>query len=245
MINEDDAKNPEGFNMLKMLAEEGDLEAQTSLVFMYFTGDGVNQNLDKSLGWCERILKNPEGEGQNLNAIHSTMGEIYMKQKKYDDALIKFTLAYENETALKEGNQHLKDICQFNIAGIYWDQDINLDQCFGIYKSIVERKFPKVSNINSIDAHRMLSYCYLKGRGTVVNYEKVIELSKNVVTLYGNEKKQPPPETLGHVFNNIGYSYEMLQNYTKAVDFYFLALNSSSNYEFAGLNLAFCFEHGL
>ena len=70
------------------------------------------------------------------------------------------------------------------------------------------------------------------------------KLSKNVVTLYGNEKKQPPPETLGHVFNNIGYSYEMLQNYTKAVDFYFLALNNS-NHEFAGLNLAFCFEHGL
>ena len=35
MINEDNAKNPEGFNMLKMLAEEGDLEAQTNLVFMY------------------------------------------------------------------------------------------------------------------------------------------------------------------------------------------------------------------
>ena len=82
MINEDDAKNPEGLNMLKMLAEEGDLEAQTNLVFMYFTGDGVNQNLDKSLGWCERILKNPKGESINLNAIYSTTGEIYMKQKK-------------------------------------------------------------------------------------------------------------------------------------------------------------------
>ena len=100
--------------------------------------------------------------------------------------------------------------------------------------------------INSIiDAHRMLSYCYLKGRGVVINYEKIIELSKNIITLYGNEKKQPPPETLGHFFNNIGYSYEMLQNYTKALEFYFLALNNCSNYEFAGLNIGFCFEHGL
>ena len=63
MINEDNAKNPEGFNMLKMFAEEGDLEAQTNLVYMYCSGDGVDQNLDKSLEWCERILKNPEGEG--------------------------------------------------------------------------------------------------------------------------------------------------------------------------------------
>ena len=47
--------------MLKIFAEDGDLEAQTSLAFMYFSGDGVDQNLDKSLGWCERILKNPEG----------------------------------------------------------------------------------------------------------------------------------------------------------------------------------------
>ena len=137
MINEDNAKNPEGFNMLKIFAEEGDLEAQTNLVYMYCSGDGVDQNLDKSLEWCERILKNPEGEGQNLNAIYSTMGEIYRKQNKRDEALIKFTLAYENEKSLGACNQHLVDVCQLNIAGIYWDQGINLDQCFEIYKSIL------------------------------------------------------------------------------------------------------------
>ena len=63
--NEDNAKNPEGLAMFKILAEDGDLEIQTSLAFMYFLGDGVDKNLDKSLGWCERILKNPEAI--NLN----------------------------------------------------------------------------------------------------------------------------------------------------------------------------------
>ena len=76
------------------------------------------------------------------------MGEIYRKQNKRDEALIKFTLAYEKRNGFKACNQHLVDMCQFNIAGIYWDQGINLDQCFEIYKSIVERKSPKVSSAN-------------------------------------------------------------------------------------------------
>ncbi len=62
---------PNAFTQLRLSAEEGHPEAQTSLGTLYFSGTGVQQNYREALKWYERV------SSQNDPDALKNMAEIY------------------------------------------------------------------------------------------------------------------------------------------------------------------------
>ena len=46
------------FDLYKLAAEEGNIEAQKSLAFLYEQGEGIEKNLEQAIYWYKEAIKN-------------------------------------------------------------------------------------------------------------------------------------------------------------------------------------------
>lgn len=101
-IDDEGAKNPEGFTMLKEMAENGDFECQKNLSYMYYEADGVNRNLEQSLFWANVAISSMECTDEEKLTIDSRIGYILMNQKDYECSLKKFKSILDSHKLMRK-----------------------------------------------------------------------------------------------------------------------------------------------
>jgi len=224
-MDNEGAVNPEGFFMLKMMAEGGDFESQKSLAYMYFQGEDINQNIDQSLFWSNVAISHEECNEEEMLTISSRIGEIFMIHKDYEGALKKFTFIFESANL----DPLMKDHAHAAIADAHYH--LKDGKAMEIYEYIVNRQHPVV-------ADDIKKYSY--GRLGTIYMEK-----KDFKEAIGAFHKRVGPEKQADAIhlNSLGYANEMYGNFNEARKYYLLASEKGSL--FANLNLGYLYDNGL
>ncbi len=109
-------KYEEAIKLYKLAAKEGDKEAQYILGSAYFTGDGLEKDINKSLYWLEKSAK------QGLSRAQAFLGFIYENGQGVEKNIQKALIF--NEKAAKQGNAN----AQNNLASMYYSyEEIPID----------------------------------------------------------------------------------------------------------------------
>ena len=73
--------NEDKFNLIKREAESGDIEAQSTLGYLYLTGEFVNENYSKAEYWLKKASEKGDPEAQ------FNLAYLYKKQNKIDESI--------------------------------------------------------------------------------------------------------------------------------------------------------------
>jgi Sel1 repeat protein len=73
--------NEDKFNLIKREAESGDIEAQSTLGYLYLTGEFVNENYSKAEYWLNKASEKGDPEAQ------FNLSYLYKKQNKIDESI--------------------------------------------------------------------------------------------------------------------------------------------------------------
>lgn len=69
----DEGNYSEAFNCLLPCAEAGNAEAQASVGFLYYMGQGIDRDLQKAIGWLLKAVAQGRGEAaHNLATLYLT-----------------------------------------------------------------------------------------------------------------------------------------------------------------------------
>lgn len=253
MENIEGTQNKELIMMLTVLATDGDFESQKMLSYIYFEGECINKNIDLSLHWSNLAIDNKECNKQELTTISIRIGEIFIMQKKYSEALEQFMSILE----FPDLDISTQDIVNISIADVYYI--LNDDKYLEIYESIANRQWPVIEiNLKKL-VYRTLSIIYMNKR----YFKKAIEIYHRRIALnlrtqnhilsdesqsrLNNSSTKPDDTHIddSNIFNNLGFANEMLENYSDAHMYYLLAIEKNCSYSFANLNLGYLYDMGL
>ena len=223
-MDNEGAANPELVSMLKMLAEDGDFESQKMLAYMYYEGEGFNENINESLFWSNVCISNIECNKEEMLTLNIRIGYILRKQKNYDGALEKFNSILNSDDV----DTKTKEEINISIADIYYDvkDDFKAEE---IYNNIINKQ--DITNEKKIYIYKRLSHIYMNKR----DFKKAIDILEEGIKL-----TNPPDE---NILNSFGFANEMYGNFTKAFEYYSLASIKGSIY--GNLNLGYLYNSGL
>lgn len=224
-MDNEGAINPELVFMLKMLAEDNDFESQKTLSYMYFEGEGLNKDIDKSLFWSNVCLSNELCNEEEMLIINLRIGHILMVQKDYKGALEKYIFLFDSGK-LNPGIKNAVHIC---IADAYYY--LKDDRATEIYEYIINNQHLAIGDYNIIFIYERLGSIYVNKK----DFKQAIEI------LNKGLKLGTPPDS--NFLNSLGFAYEMSENFNLAFKYYLLA--SEKNNAYANLNLAYLYENGL
>lgn len=225
-MDDEGAANPDAISMLKILAEDDDFESQKSLSYMYYEGEGIKKDMDKSLFWANVALSNIECNEEEMLTINIRIGYILMTQKDYEGALKKFIDIFNSD----ELDSKAKHTIHISIADNYYYLKED-SKALEIYNNIINDEHSEITDENK-------NYIY-KNLGVIYINKKDFKLAIDV--LHKNLKLKADPDN--DVLNNIGFANEMFGNFDDAYKYYLLASEKNSIY--ANLNLWYLYENGL
>lgn len=223
-MDNEGAVNQELVSMLKMLAEDGDFESQKMLAYMYYEGEGLNENINESLFWSNVCISNIECNKEEMLTLNIRIGYILRKQKNYEGALEKFNSILNSDDI----DTKTKEELNISIADTYYDMrdDFKADE---IYNNIINKQ--DITNETKVYIYKRLSHIYMNKR----DFKKAIDILDEGIKL-----SNPPDE---NILNTFGFANELYGNFTKAFEYYLKASIKGSIY--ANLNLAYLYDHGL
>ncbi|MHB9146879.1 MAG: hypothetical protein ACYC2U_00175 [Candidatus Amoebophilus sp.] len=201
-------------NTVKAHAKTGDALAQHNLGTMYYYGLGVDRNISKAMKLI-RIAAN-----QGFAHSQNTLGNMFLKDKLYADALEWYKKAAE------QGNAS----AQYNLGRMYYyGQEIEQD-----YVKALEW-YQKAAEQGNVNAQYNLGWMYDNGEGVEKDCKKAVEWYKKAAE-QGNVDAQ----------YNLGCSYDngegVEKNYKKAIIWYQRAAEQGS--ADAQYNLGWMYENG-
>jgi TPR repeat protein/tRNA A-37 threonylcarbamoyl transferase component Bud32 len=182
------AAQPDVFNKTREQAEQGDLDAQASLGFMYAKGVNTEINKGEAVRWYEMAAKQGHVTAQfNLGVMHAQGRGVqrnyreasywYAKAAEQGDAEAQAILhmLYSKGIGVEKNDQAAFEWCRraaegghlnacFRVGGMYW-KGVGVEQdpeaAFQWFKRAAER--------GHISAQIMLAYLYGKGQGVARN----------------------------------------------------------------------------
>ena len=147
-------------------AQENNDKAMFALSVIYFNGDGVKKDIDKSLLWAKK-----SAFFGNINA-YEKLGNYNASKTNYKEAFNWFEKAAKRGSAKSQYN-----LGYFYTGGLGVKRD--LDKALFWYTKSAEQ--------NHIDAQLNLGFMYIAGHGTKVDYSKAVYWIKKAKEL-GSQK---------------------------------------------------------
>ena len=225
-MDNEGAINSELISMLKMLAEDGDFESQKSLSYMYYEGEGLDKNIEKSLFWANFAISNIECNKEEMLTINIRIGYILMNQKDYEGSLKKFIFILNSDDV----DLKIKNEINISIADIYYDIK-EYYKAEEIYNNIINKQDPDITDNTRIYIYIRLGHIYMNKK----DFSKAIDILNKGIKLGTPSDK--------NILNSIGFANEMYGNFIKAFEYYSLASTKGSIY--SNLNLGYLYENGI
>ena len=158
-------------------AELGNVDSQFQLGKMYFTGQGIKQDLCKAFNWWKTAAEHNEPKSQLCLSCMYRYGDIVEINKEYADELYDkstYYLEYSIENNIIDMYNEFRNIEKdTDVVELYWtasffDRDGNYKQA--------KRYYERAMSLGDISAKVGLGILYLYGNGVKKNYKKAYEL---------------------------------------------------------------------
>ena len=203
---------------ITQLAEQGDAEAQYELGRMYFLGKGMPRNATKALEWYQKAAEQGNALAQN------ELGNLYSK-----GVLVKQNIFEAAKWYQKAAEQGIAN-AQYNIGYLYdWGQG-------GLSQNRVEaiKWYKKASGQGNGEASLRLGAMYMYAVGVEKDEKEAIVWYKKAA----EQENKEAMERLGDYYSNRGPN----QNYTEAIKWYRMLVNSGNKTGTVLQNLAEAYE---
>ena len=164
------AEFKEGVKWLTKAAENGDIEAQSYLGYLYLMHNPyIEYNEAEGLKWSEKASQN----GSAFSTFQ--LIQYYFEHDMFDKAF-QYAKIFKQQTG-----EDYKPMLQYNIGMKCYDIK-NFTEAFHYFK--------EASLDGNVDALFMQGYCYFTGQGTDLNYKEAVNLwqrgaeNENIPSLY-------------------------------------------------------------
>ena len=142
------------FESVKVLADRGDIIAQSEIADIYKNGWGIEKDIDKAIEFLKKSAEG--GYGRSANE----MGNIYYNNENYKEAARWYRL----------GADLNNDRAAYNLAGMYRVGE-------GVTQDYAEaaKWYTKAAELGDSRAMNWIAFFYYKGYGAKQDYEKAME----------------------------------------------------------------------
>ena len=241
--------------LIRMKAEQGDVEAQWEIGKMHYNGTDVENDIAEAVKWFGRAAHNGNAEAANTLGFLFQNGrgvqQDYARAKQlYEDAAKQgFTLAINNlgvmyrygygvSIDLAKAAELYRRAAEEGLALAQFNLGVHSQYGFGVAKNLEEaiKWYRLAADQNHPGAMCNLGHCYMLGEGLKEDHKEAFRLFRSAAM-----------EGSALAKNNVGHCYEhglgVEQSYKNAYQQYFFA--SADGLAIAKCNLASLMKRGL